>query len=187
MGQLIYSMIVSLDGYVADRNGNFDWAVPAEDVMEAINTETATIGTYLYGRRMYQMMHVWETDPDLARGSPGSQAYANLWQQANKIVYSTELFEVWTTRTELRRDFDPKEVQQLKVSSTNDLSVDGPTLAAEAFRHNLVDRIHLVLCPIMVGGGLSFLPDVPLELELDGHQSFSNGMVSLQYRVKNPT
>jgi len=186
MGQLIYSMMVSLDGYVADRQGNFDWAIPDEEVLTAVNTATATIGTYLYGRRMYQMMMVWETDPDIADDSAGSQEYATLWQQADKIVYSTQLSEASTARTAIKTEFDPAEIRQLKDSSSTDISVDGPTLAAEAFRHNLVDRIDPLVCPVVVGGGLAFLPDLRMQLELEQQQSFCNGMVSLQYRVKPP-
>lgn len=185
MGQLIYSMIVSLDGYVADKQGNFDWAMPDEDVLAVVNAETATVGTYLYGRRMYQIMMVWETDPAMAEDSPGSRKYAKLWQQAHKVVYSTQLAEVETARTELRRQFDPLEVQQLKESSSTDISIDGPTLAAEAFRHDLIDRIHLVVCPVVVGSGLPFLPEIRMQLELLEHQSFDNGMVRLQYEVKH--
>lgn len=186
MGQLMYSMIVSLDGYVADQQGNFDWAMPDEDLLAAVNAETASIGTYLYGRRMYQTMMVWETEPDIAGDSPGSHDYAKLWQQADKVVYSTQLGEVSTARTELKRHFDPVEVQRLKESTSADLSVDGPTLAAEAFRHDLVDQIHLVVCPVVVGGGLPFLPNTRMNLELLDHQSFDHGMVRLQYKVQHP-
>lgn len=187
MGQLIYSMIVSFDGYVADQHGKFDWAMPDEEVLATINEQTSTIGTYLYGRRMYEMMHVWETNPDIAGGSPGSQKYAKLWQQADKVVYSTRLDEVVTRQTALRQTFDPAEVQQLKDSTSTDLSVDGPTLAAEAFRHNLVDQIHVVVSPVMLGGGLAFLPNATLNLALLETQQFGNGMVSLQYQVEHST
>src|SRR5690625_4671117 len=211
MGQLIYSMIVSLDGYVADRQGSFDWAMPSEEVLAEVNAETVSIGTYLYGRRMYELMQVWETDPNIAGDSAGALTYAELWQQANKIVYSTQLDDVSTSRTELRRTFDPEEVRQLKTQTSDffgvkcsaqfrtfdpeevrqlktqtsaDLSVDGPTLAATALRHDLVDRIHQIVCPIVVGSGLSFLPELRIDLELDRHQRFDNGMMALQYRVK---
>ena len=184
MGQLIYSMIVSLDGYVADRQGSFDWAMPSEEVLAEVNAETVSIGTYLYGRRMYELMQVWETDPNIAGDSAGALTYAELWQQANKIVYSTQLDDVSTSRTELRRTFDPEEVRQLKTQTSADLSVDGPTLAATALRHDLVDRIHQIVCPIVVGSGLSFLPELRIDLELDRHQRFDNGMMALQYRVR---
>lgn len=185
MGHLIYSMMVSLDGYVADQHGDFRWAVPDEEVLAMVNEQTATVGTYLYGRRMYELMQVWETDPHIAGDSPGSQEYATLWQQATKIVYSQRLDEVATQRTTLRRNFDPAEVRQLKETSETNLTVDGPTLAAEAFRHDLIDQIHAIVCPVMVGEGLAFLPNVRLELELLASQQFGNGMVSLQYQVNN--
>lgn len=184
MGQLIYSMIVSLDGYVADERGNFDWAMPTEQVLAQVNAETVSIGTYLYGRRMYELMQVWETDPDIAGDSPGSHTYAELWKQADKIVYSTQLFDVPTTRTVLHHTFDPVDVRQLKANTTADLSVDGPTLAATALQHGLVDRIHQIVCPIVVGSGLAFFPKLRIDLELDRHQRFDNGMIALQYRVK---
>ena len=183
MGQLIYSMMVSLDGYVADQDGDFTWAVPDEEVLAAVNEQTAAVGTYLYGRRMYDMMHVWETDPNIAGDSPGSQKYAHLWQQATKIVYSRHLEAVATQRTTLRRNFDPAEVRQLKGTSSTDLTIDGPTLAAEAFSHDLIDQIHAIVCPVVVGAGLAFLPEVRLNLELLASQRFGNGMVSLQYQV----
>lgn len=187
MGHLIYSMMVSLDGYVADQQRDFMWAVPDEEVLATVNEQTATVGTYLYGRRMYELMHVWETDPDIAGDSPGSQKYATLWQQATKIVYSQRLDEVATQRTTLRRHFDPAEIRQLKETSTTNLTVDGPTLAAEAFRYDLVDEIHPIVCPIVVGAGLAFLPKVGLDLELLTSQRFANGMVSLQYQVNHCT
>lgn len=177
-------MVVSLDGYVADRQGNFDRAMPSEQVLAAVNAETVSIGTYLYGRGMYELMQVWETDPEIAGDSSGSQTYAELWQQADKIVYSTQLSKVSTARTELRRTFDPDEIQQLKTRASADLSVDGPTLAATALRHGLVDRIHQIVCPIVTGSGLPFLPDLRIDLELDKHERFDNGMMALQYRVK---
>ena len=184
MGQLIYSMIVSLDGYWADRQGNFDWAMPSEEVLAEVNAETVSIGTYLYGRRMYELMQVWETDPNIAGESAGAQTYAELWQQAHKIVYSTQLDDISTARTELRRTFVPEEVRELKTQTSADLSVDGPTLAATALRHGLVDRIHQIVCPIVIGSGLSFLPELRIDLELDRHQRFDNGMMALQYRVR---
>lgn len=185
MGQLIYSMIVSLDGYVSDQQGRFDWGMPDEEVLAAVNNDMETVGTYLYGRHMYEVMQVWETDPHIARGSPGSQAFATLWQQADKVVYSTGLAETPTNRTQLRREFDPVEVQRLKVSSRKHLTVDGPTLAAAAFRHDLVDQIHMIICPVVAGGGLAFFPNRPMDLELVQQQRFGNGMVQLRYEVQH--
>lgn len=182
MGQLIYSMIVSADGYVADRDGNFDWAVPDEEVLSAINADTSEVTTYLYGRRMYEMMHVWETDPDLAQSSPQSAEWAKLWCSKEKVVYSTTLDEVWTTRTRLEREFRAEDVAAFK--ENGDLTVDGPTLAAEALRLGLVDQIHMLVCPVTVGGGLAMLPDLRLDLELLSARSFSNGMVQLKYGVR---
>lgn len=184
MGQLIYSMLVSVDGYVADRDGNFDWAVPDEEVLSVINADTAAVRTYLYGRRMYEMMHVWETDPDAAAQSDESAAWAKIWCEAQKTVYSTPLPEVWTRHTRLEREFRAADIRQLK-EADGDLTVDGPTLAAEALRLGLVDQIHMLVCPVTVGGGLSMLPDLALSLSLRSTQSFSNGMVQLKYDVKN--
>lgn len=183
MGQLIYSMLVSADGYVADRDGNFDWAVPDEEVLSVINADTADVRTYLYGRRMYEMMHVWETDPDAAAQSDESAEWAKIWCEAQKIVYSTTLPEVWTRHTRLEREFRAADIRQLK-EADGDLTVDGPTLAAEALRLGLVDQIHMLVCPVTVGGGLSMLPDLALSLSLRSTRSFSNGMVQLKYDVK---
>lgn len=182
MGRLIYSMLVSADGYVADEDGNFDWAVPDEEVLAAINADTADVGTYLYGRRMYEMMHVWETDPDAAAQSDESAEWAKIWCAAEKIVYSTTLPEVWTRHTRLERGFRAADIQQLK-DTDGDLTVDGPTLAAEALRLGLVDEIHMLVCPVAVGGGLRMLPELALTLTLRSSRSFGNGTVQLKYDV----
>lgn len=183
MGQLLYSMITSVDGFVADRAGNFEWAVPDEEVLAAVNQETADLGTYLYGRRMYQLMAVWETDPVIAAQSPRSGEFAQLWQQAEKVVFSTTLASVETTRTTLQRHFDPAQVRALKAASSRDLSIDGPTIAAAAIRHGLVDQIRMLVCPVSLGGGLRFLPDLRLNLRLRHHRAFGNGMTQLHYDV----
>lgn len=183
MGQLIYSMIVSLDGYVADPEGRFEWAVPDEDVLEAINSMTAQVGTFLYGRRMYQMMAVWETDPAVAAQSPQSEDFARIWQEKDKVVYSTTLDDVTTSRTRLESQFLPEDVRRLKESSSADLTVDGPTLAAHALQHGLVDQLSLLVCPITLGGGLPFLPDIRIGLKLREERRFGNGMVQLNYDV----
>lgn len=184
MGKLVYSMIVSLDGYVADREGEFaSWARPDEQVLAAINEETSTADTYLLGRRMYEMMAVWETDPEVIEQSPQSTQFAQIWQGADKFVYSRSLETVHTARTQLRSRFDPDEVAQIKADANGDVTVDGPTLAAEAIRHGLVDRIDLLLCPVALGGGLRFLPDHRISLSLRHEQRFDNGMVQLRYDV----
>ncbi|AGF72750.1 dihydrofolate reductase family protein [Corynebacterium halotolerans] len=183
MGRLVYSMITSLDGYVADRNGRFEWAQPDEEVLAVINEQAAEAGTYLYGRRMYEMMHVWETDPSVAAQSPESAEFARIWRAADKIVYSTTLDEVSTRRTRLERSFDPQAVRELKENSPADLTVDGPTLAAHALRHGLVDQVRPLVCPISIGGGLKFLPEFRIGLRLRGEHAFSVGLVQLHYDV----
>lgn len=184
MGKLIYSMITSADGYVADDGGEFaTWARPDEEVLAAVNEQTAQVGTYLYGRRMYQMMSVWETDPALAAGSPGSADFARIWQAADKVVYSTTLTEAPTANTRLERSFDPAAVQTLKDAADGDLTVDGPTLAAAALAHDLVDEVIVYVCPVSLGGGLAFWPRRRLDLRLLGEQRFAGGVVELRYAV----
>lgn len=184
MGKLVYSMQVSLDGYVADDTGEFaSWAQPNEEVLAAINEEFSKATTYLLGRRMYEMMAVWETDPEVIAQSPQSTQFAQIWQAADKVVFSRTLKAVHTSRTQLRDRFDPEEVAQIKADSRGIVTIDGPTLAAEAIRHHLVDRIDVLLCPVIVGGGLRFLPDHRLDLELQHQQRFDNGMVQLRYDV----
>ncbi|MEU3019560.1 dihydrofolate reductase family protein [Nocardiopsis sp. NPDC007018] len=184
MGRLLYSMILSADGYVADSEGRFaDWARPDEEVLEAVNEDTADVGTFLYGRRMYEMMAVWETDPAVQSQSPQSEEFARHWQSKEKIVYSTTLEDVDTKLTRLERDFTPKEVRAVKETAGHDLTVDGPSLAAEAFRHGLVDEVHMLVCPIVLGGGLRMLPDVRLNLRLRAERRFGNDMVQLKYTV----
>lgn len=184
MARLIYSMITSVDGYVADADGEFaSWARPDEEVLAAVNAQTAQVGTYLYGRRMYDMMSVWETDPAVAAQSPGSEDFARLWQSADKVVYSTTLTQVHTARTQVLSSFDPEQVRRLKETSQHDLTVDGPTLAATALAYGLVDEINLFVCPVSLGGGLAFLPQQRLDLRLLGEQRFSAGTVHLRYAV----
>lgn len=183
MGKLIYSMISSLDGYVADEQGNFDWAVPDEEVLESINRDTANVSTYLYGRRMYETMRVWETDPAIAAQSPRSQDFACMWVKADKVVFSTTLVGVDTQRTRLERAFDPAQVRRLKSDAVGDLTIDGPTIAAHAFQYGLVDEVRVLLCPVVVGAGLRMLPPTHLNLGLHHSREFSNGMVQLYYDV----
>jgi dihydrofolate reductase len=185
VSKLIYSAIASLDGYVADADGNFDWAVPDEEVHTFINALERPVGTYLYGRRMYETMVGWETDPTLADQSPVMRDFAEIWQAAEKIVYSKTLETVDTARTRIERDFDPEAVQQMKALAGRDLIVGGPDLAAQAFRAGLVDECHLFVVPMVVGGGKRSLPnDVRLKLELLDERRFGNGMVYLHYRTR---
>jgi dihydrofolate reductase len=185
MAKLIYSAIASLDGYIADEEGNFDWAAPDEEVHTFINDLERPVGTYLFGRRMYEVMVVWETDPTLAEQSPVTRDFAQMWQAADKIVYSKTLRAVSTARTQMERDFDPEAVRQMKVSAGRDMVVGGPELAAQAFKAGLVDELHLFVVPIMVGGGKRSLPnDVRLKLELIDERRFSSDMVYLHYRTR---
>jgi dihydrofolate reductase len=180
--KLIYSAITSLDGYVADEHGNFDWAAPGTDVHAAVNDQERTIGTYLYGRRMYEVMAVWET-MDTEGESDVMRDFAQIWRGANKIVYSRTLNDVHTPRTRLEPEFDPAAVRALKEQADSDISVGGPHLAAEAIRAGLVDELHLFVSPVVIGGGTNALPDrVRWELELTGERRFSDGVMHLQYR-----
>ena len=164
MANLIYSAIASLDGYVADEEGKFDWAEPDEQVHAFINDLERSVGTYLYGRRIYETMAGWETDATLAAGSDLMRDFAQIWQTADKIVYSKTLETASTRRTRIERDFDPESVRRMKAAAGSDLAVGGPDLAAHAFRAGLVDECHLFVVPIIVGGGKRSLPeDVRLE------------------------
>jgi dihydrofolate reductase len=186
MAKLIYSAIASLDGYIADEDGNFDWAVPDEEVHAFINDLERPLGTYLYGRRMYETMVGWETDPTLADRSPLMRDFAQIWQAADKIVYSKTLEAVSTARTRIEQDFDPEAVRHMKVLAGRDLIVGGPELAAQAFKARLVDECHLFVAPVVVGGGKQSLPDdVRLMLELLDERRFASGMVYLYYRTRN--
>jgi len=184
MAKLIYSSIASLDGYVEDESGSFDWAKPSDEVHRFINDLERPVGTHLYGRRMYETMAVWETDPSHAAQSEVTRDFAQIWQAADKIVYSKALETPSTSKTVIERDFDPEAVRQLKAAAGSDLIVGGPNLAAEAFKAGLVDECHLFVAPIVVGDGKRSLPDdVRLELELLDERRFGNGMVHLRHRV----
>ena len=185
MARLIYSAIASLDGYVADEDGNFDWAAPDEQVHTFVNDLERPVGTYLYGRRMYEVMVYWETAHALAGQPPFVQDFAQIWQAADKIVYSRTLETVSSARTRIERDFGPEAVRQLKAAATRDLTVGGPELAAQAIEAGLVDELQLFLAPMLVGGGKRSLPhDVRLKLELLDERRFGNGMVYLRYRTR---
>ncbi|HYV01117.1 MAG TPA: dihydrofolate reductase family protein, partial [Actinomycetota bacterium] len=175
MAKLIYSAITSLDGYVADANGNFDWAVPDEEVHTFVNDLERQVGTYLYGRRMYEVMVYWETETSIPDQPRFVRDFGEIWRAADKIVYSRTLETVSSARTRIERDFDPGAVGRMKASAGRDLSVGGPELAAQAIRAGLVDEFHLFLTPIVVGGGTRSLPDdVRVELELLDERRFGN-------------
>jgi dihydrofolate reductase len=185
VAKLINSAIASLDGYVADEDGNFDWAVPDEEVHAFINDLDRPVGTYLYGRRIYETMVGWETDPTLADRSPLMRDFAEIWRAADKIVYSRTLERVTSARTRIERDFDPEAVRQMKALAGRDLIVGGPDLAAHAIRAGLVDEWHLFVTPIVVGGGKRSVPDnIRVKLELLDERRFEGGVVYLHYRTR---
>jgi dihydrofolate reductase len=185
MAKLIYSALTSLDGYVADEDGNFDWAKPSEEVHVFVNDLERPVGTYLFGRRMYEVMAYWETADTVADQPPVVRDYAKIWQTAEKIVYSRTLAEVSSARTRIEREFDLEAVRQLKATADRDIGVGGPDLAAQAIEAGLVDELHLFLSPVVVGGGKPSLPDkVRLELELLDERRFANGVVHLHYRTR---
>jgi dihydrofolate reductase len=184
VANLIYSAITSLDGYVADEDGNFDWAAPDEEVHSFVNDLERRVGTYLYGRRLYEVMVAWETMDTAPDQPPVVQDYAAIWQAADKIVYSKTLETVSSARTRLERAFDPEAVRQMKAAAGPDISVGGPDLAAQAIEAGLVDELHLFLTPVVVGGGKESLPDnVRVKLELLDERRFGNGVVHLHYRT----
>ena len=184
MAKLIYSAITSLDGYVADEDGSFDWDEPDEEVHTFLNDLERPVGTYLYGRRMYEVMVFWETALTLADQPPVMQDFAQIWQAADKVVYSTTLRTASSARTRIEADFDPEAVRQMKASTERDITVGGPDLAAQAITAGLVDECHLFVAPIVVGGGTRAFPNkVRLELELLDERRFGSGMVHLHYRT----
>ena len=185
MAKLIYSYLASLDGYVADEGGEFGWAAPDEEVHAFINELERPIGTYLYGRRMYETMVGWETDPTLADRSRVMRDFANLWRAAEKIVYSRTLEAVSTARTRVERDFDPEAVRHMKAASEGDIAVGGAELASQALRAGLVDECHLFVAPIVVGAGKRLWPEgLRLELALLDQRRFRHGMVHLRYGAR---
>ena len=184
MAKLIYVTNVSVDGYIEDERGRFDWTEPDEEYFTFVTDLVRPIGTNLYGRRIYETMAVWETDPALAAGSAHEADFASVWQAADKVVYSTTLDAVWTARTQLERRFDPAVVRDMKASATSDLAVSGAELAAHAFRAGLVDECHLLIHPVAVGGGKPGLPtDVRLDLELLETRAVSGGVAYVRYAV----
>jgi dihydrofolate reductase len=184
MANLIYSAIASLDGYTADSNGDFDWAAPDEEVHAFVNDLERPIGTYLYGRRMYETMVYWESASTEDDQPAVWHDYAGIWQAADKIVYSSTLPAVSTARTRLARTFDPEAVRRLKAASERDITIGGPGLAAHALEAGLVDECQLFLNPVAVGGGTRALPTgLRLHLDLLDERRFGNGVVYLRYRV----
>ena len=184
MANLIYSAITSLDGFTADDSGNFDWAAPDEEVHAFVNDIERPVGTYLYGRRMYETMVYWDTAPTGDDEPDAAHDYARIWQSADKIVYSSTMDAVSSARTRLEREFDPDAVRLLKTAAARDLSIGGPGLAAPALAAGLVDECHLYLNPVVVGGGTRALPaGLHQELELLDERRFGNGVVYLRYRV----
>lgn len=183
MGKLVYSMIESLDGYVADAAGKFDWARPDEALHTFINDLERSAGTYLYGRRMYEVMAVWETLDRSGPVPPFIEDYARIWRAADKIVYSTSLRAVSSERTRLERAFDPEEIRRIKAESAADISIGGPGLASQAIAAGLVDEFQFFVTPVVVGGGTPSLPaGIRFDLELVDERRFGNGVVYLRYR-----
>jgi dihydrofolate reductase len=183
MAKLTYLALASLDGYVADEDGKFDWAEPDEEVHAFVNDLARPVGTYLFGRRMYEVMLAWET-LSLADQPAVIADFAQIWRAADKVVYSRTLQAVSSARTRIEHDFDPEAVRQLKAAARRDVSIGGPTLAAGAFEAGLVDELQLFVAPIVVGGGKQSLADnVRLKLELLDERRFANGTVYLRYRT----
>lgn len=185
VAKLIYSAIASLDGYIEDVDGRFDWAVPSAEAHAYMNEQMRSVGTHLYGRRMYETMAGWETDPSLAAQSDVMRDFAEVWQAADKIVYSRTLTEVATTRTRIEPEFDPDAVRRMRTKSDRDLVVGGPTLAAAVIVAGLVDEWYFYTVPVMIGGGKPALPaGVRIQLELRDERKFGDGMVHLHYRTR---
>ena len=181
MAKLTYTSLASLDGYIADANGNFDWAEPDAEVHAFVNDLDRSVGTYLLGRRMYEVLSVWDTIQD---DHPAIADFADIWRSTDKIVYSSTLDSVSTARTRLERTFDPDTVAAMKASADRDLSIGGPTLAARAIAAGLVDEWNLFLSPVVVGGGTSAFPaGSSVELTLEDERRFANGTVYLRYRT----
>ncbi len=182
MARLIYAALASLDGYVADQHGSFDWAAPDEHVHAFVNDLERPIGTHLYGRRLYEVMAAWET-MDVRDEPPVMKDFAEIWKAADKIVYSRTLESVSSAGTRIERAFEPEAVRQMKAGADRDISIGGASLAGQAIAAGLVDEYHLFLVPTVVGGGTRALPDgVRVNLELQGEHRFDNGVVYLHYR-----
>jgi dihydrofolate reductase len=185
VGDLVYSALQSLDGYVADDHGDFGWAAPDDQVHAFVNDLTRPVGMHLLGRRMYEVLEVWDRPDELPGLTPAMREFAEIWQAADKVVYSRTLEAPTAARTRVEREFEPDAVRSLKDESGGLLTVGGPTLAAEAFRAGLVDELQLFVAPVIVGGGTQSLPDgVRLDLELVEERRFDSGMAYLRYRTR---
>jgi dihydrofolate reductase len=185
MAKLIYSAIASADGYIEDAAGGFDWGAPDEELLCFVNDLERPVGTYLYGRRMYETMLYWET----ARTVPGQPScvreFTGIWQAADKVVFSRTLESVSSARTRIERNFDPGMIRQLKSAAERDMAVGGADLAGQAIKAGLVDELQLFLVPVVVGGGKRALPDgVRSDLELQDTRRFASGAVYLRYRPR---
>ncbi|HEY1238146.1 MAG TPA: dihydrofolate reductase family protein [Solirubrobacterales bacterium] len=186
MAKLIYATQTSLDGYINDEQGNFDWARPDEEVHTFFNDLERSVGTYLYGRRMYETMRYWQDPPDVDQQPAYIHDFSEVWKDADKVIYSRTLESPSTPRTRIESEFDPDVVRSMKEEADSDLAVAGPGLAGEALRAGLVDELHQVVYPVIVGGGTHWLPDsVHLDLELVEERRFSGPTVYLHYRTKS--
>jgi dihydrofolate reductase len=185
MATLIYVTNVSLDGYIEDEHGNFDWGAPDDEYFAFITDLVRPVGTYLYGRRLYEAMAVWETDPALAAASKLFADFAGVWQKADKVVYSTTLHAVSTANTRVERGFDAASVREMKAAATRDLMVGGAHLAAQAFQAGLVDECHLLIHPVLVGAGKPALPShLRTDLDLLHDRQIGNGVMYLRYGIR---
>jgi dihydrofolate reductase len=185
MARLVYFTMASVDGYIEDTGGKFDWARASDEVHALANDLVGAADILLYGRRMYETMAVWETDPSIGLEPGVGAEFARIWQNVDKIVYSTTLHAAWTKRTTIKHSFDVDAIRQLKASAERDLLIGGANLAAEAFRAGLIDECHLILSPVVVGGGKPALPDqVRLDLALLDERRFADSTVLLEYRVE---
>ena len=184
MSKLFFLMTSSLDGYIADENGNLDWAEPDEEVHRFVNDLLRPVGTFLFGRRVYEVMLVWET-MELAGQPSYVQDFGGIWKAADKIVYSRTLEKTSSARTRIERDFDPAAVRRMKATAKGDIEIGGPELAGQAIRAGLVDELHLLIAPVIIGGGKRLFPEtVRVKLELLGERRFGSGVVYLHYRTR---
>lgn len=188
MGKLIYLISTSLDGFAADKNGNFSWSKPSEEVHSFVNDQLRNVGTMLMGRKMYETMKAWDDIPTEGVGgpmdgpSPAVNDYAKIWRAAKKIVYSTSLSDIKMGNARLEKSFDPVAIQKLVAESDKDYDIGGPHLAAQAIKANIIDEYHQIICPIIIGEGNPWLPkDVNLKLKLTDVRKFQNGFAHLQY------